>query len=85
MNDNPNAHKPCKVRDHLPMVQDSTYGKKPFYQLKCECGAIEVYDFSFGGTASTQRCYRCCGLAFGLRKRSAVTAEVLMMIGRRDG
>jgi hypothetical protein len=35
MSDNPNAHKPCKVRDHLLMAQDSTYGKEPYYQLTC--------------------------------------------------
>lgn len=67
-----NEHKPSRVQEHLPMVKDSTNGNKPFYKLTCECGAVEVYDLASGVTANTQHCYRCCGLAFGLRTRTRV-------------
>jgi len=66
------AHKPCKVSDHLPMIQDSTYGEKPYYKLTCECGAVEIFGLTHGVTANTSRCYRCCGVAFGLRRREHI-------------
>lgn len=47
------------------------------YALTCECGAVEVYPFPEGVTASRQRCPACLGLAFGLRVSQRISLETV--------
>lgn len=49
-------------------------GRESKYKLTCKCGAVELYPYPEGVTATTQRCPCCKGLAFGLRKREWITS-----------
>jgi len=66
-------YKELRLPDAPPLVKDSTKGLPVGYRMVCRCTAVELVPRGTEGLlASTQRCWACRGLAFGLRDRQYV-------------